>query len=88
MIEESVEEVALARGEECTINFIRLCNKVNDTEKIDDPNMIALMGLTLLAFWYTGKDEMSEEEIYEYKQFLRDVLAYTYKHQKILQTLN
>ena len=88
MIDESIESVALARGEQCLKKYIEICTKLNEEIDIDDPDRLALLGLIILAHWYTGREFLEEEEVIKYQKFLRDVMAYTYKHKKAFETLN
>ena len=92
MIEKTVEEVALEKGEECLKLFTTYCGHIDSYYKeIKSPlpsESVIEMSLHLLAYWYTGKEELTLDEAREAALFLQRVITFTFKHKKALQTLN
>lgn len=87
----SLDEEAFEKGEEITEKYLEVCNKllkVQDPTFDKTPSSIINCSLVLLSFWYTGKTEMTEEEIKQSMQHISNIIARTNKTRYSLLTEN
>lgn len=88
----TVEEVALEKGEECISIFMESCNKLNEHfNSINNnvpPGAIINIAMKILVHWYLDKDEIDERELLENQEFLQKVIAYTFRHREKMNIEN
>jgi hypothetical protein len=91
MTTQTLEEESFEKGEEITAKYMEFCKKllaIQDPTFDKSPSSIINCSLVLLSFWYTGKQEMNEEEVQKSMNHIANIIAYSNKTQNNFKTEN